>query len=289
VRRIRRRVLEWGAEHRRDLPWRRTRDPWRILVSEVMLQQTQVERVLPHYRRFVAAFPTPAACARADPSTVVRQWSGLGYNRRALNLHRAATAVVTDHGGDVPREDALLRSLAGVGPYTARAVRSFAFGEDVAAVDTNAIRVLARAVSGSALTPALATRLGDRLVPAGLSWEFNQTVFDLGATVCTAARPSCGRCPLRSQCAWRRGGATAPDPWRLSPTARPQSVFAGSDRQGRGLLLEALRRGGVPASRLAGACGWADDPTRAQQVAGSLVAEGFARWSGGGEPVLRLG
>jgi len=281
-------VLEWGAEHRRDLPWRRTRDPWHILVAEVMLQQTQVERVVPHYERFIAAFPTPVACAQAEQATVVRQWSGLGYNRRALNLHRAATTVVTEHDGGVPRDDAMLRSLAGVGPYTARAVRSFAFGDDVAAVDTNAIRVLTRAVSGAALTPARATRLGDRLVPAGLSWEFNQTVFDLGATVCTATRPRCGDCPLRRQCAWRRGDATAPDPWRLSPTARPQSVFAGSDRQGRGLLLEALRRGGVPESRLAGACGWVDDPTRAQRVAGSLVAEGFARWSGARQPVLRL-
>jgi len=281
-------VLEWGAEHRRDLPWRRTRDPWHILVAEVMLQQTQVERVVPHYERFIAAFPTPVACAQAEQATVVRQWSGLGYNRRALNLHRAATTVVTEHDGGVPRDDAMLRSLAGVGPYTARAVRSFAFGDDVAAVDTNAIRVLTRAVSGAALTPARATRLGDRLVPAGLSWEFNQTVFDLGATVCTATRPRCGDCPLHRQCAWRHGDATAPDPWRLSPTARPRSVFAGSDRQGRGLLLEALRRGGVPESRLAGACGWVDDPTRAQRVAGSLVAEGFARWSGARQPVLRL-
>ncbi len=139
-----------------------------------------------------------------------------------------------------------MRALAGVGPYTARAVRSFAFGEDVAAVDTNAVRVLARAFSGVALTPAVATRLGDRLVPAGLSWEFNQTMFDIGATVCTAAQPNCARCPLRRQCAWRRGGGTGPDPWRLSPAARPQGAFSGSDRQGRGRLLEALRhRGGA--------------------------------------------
>jgi A/G-specific adenine glycosylase len=253
-----------------------------------MLQQTQVERVAPHYERFIASFPSAAACAQVGPATVVRQWSGLGYNRRALNLHRAATTVVSLHDGEVPREDASLRSLAGVGPYTARAVRSFAFGEDVAAVDTNALRVLARAVSGTPLTPALAMRLGDRLVPTGLSWEFNQTVFDLGATVCTASHPRCGDCPLRRQCAWRRGAATAPDPWRLSPTARRQGVFAGSDRQGRGRLLEALRRGGVPEPGLAGACGWVDDPDRAQRVAGSLVAEGFARWSGGGRPVLRL-
>jgi len=288
VRRFRRRLLEWGAEHRRDLPWRRTRDPWRILVSEVMLQQTQVERVVPHYERFVDAFASPSACAAARPAEVVRLWSGLGYNRRALNLHRAARAVVADHAGALPRGDADLRALAGVGPYTARAVRAFAFGEDVAAVDTNAVRVLARCVSGAPLGPAAATGLGDRLVPAGLSWEFNQTMFDLGATVCTGSRPDCGRCPLRRQCAWRRAGTGADDPWRSSPAGRTQSAFAGSDRQGRGRLLDALRRGGVRGAALADACGWPGDRARSERIAAELVDEGFARWSGGADPVLRL-
>jgi len=288
VRRFRARVLAWGAEHRRDLPWRCTRDPWHILVSEVMLQQTQVDRVVPHYERFRAAYPTPAACAAARPADVVRQWEGLGYNRRALNLHRAARAVVAGHAGVVPRADADLRALAGVGPYTARAVRSFAFGEDVAAVDTNAVRVLARAVLGAPLGPAAAVRLGDRLVPAGLSWEFNQTMFDLGATVCTGSRPDCARCPLRRLCAWRRDPAAGDDPWRAGPTARPQSAFAGSDRQGRGRLLTALRRGGVPRPALARACGWPGDGPRAARIATALVDERFARWSGGTDPVLRL-
>ncbi len=252
-----------------------------------MLQQTQVERVVPHYERFAVAFPTPAVCARAGPAAVVRQWSGLGYNRRALNLHRAAGRIAAHHGGTVPREDAALRTLAGVGPYTARAVRALAYGDDVAAVDTNAVRVLGRAVAGAPLTPALATRLGDRLVPAGLSWEFNQAMFDLGATVCTAPRPDCARCPLRRLCVWRRRGG--PDPWRLSPAARPQSAFDGSDRQGRGRLVEALRHGAVPSARLAAACGWPHDPARARRVATSLVDEGFARWSGGEGGVLRLG
>jgi A/G-specific adenine glycosylase len=288
VRRFRRHLLEWGAEHRRDLPWRRTRDPWRVLVSEVMLQQTQVERVVPHYERFVAAFASPAECAVARPAEVVRLWSGLGYNRRALNLHRAARSVVADHAGVLPRRDEELRALAGVGPYTARAVRSFAFGEDVAAVDTNAVRVLARCVWGAPLGATAATRLGDRLVPAGLSWEFNQTMFDLGATVCTGTRPDCGGCPLRRQCAWRRDGADEADPWRSSPSARAQSAFAGSDRQGRGRLLDALRRGGVAAPALAGACGWPDDRARAERIAAAMVAEGFARWSGKADPVLRL-
>lgn len=274
--------------HRRDLPWRRTRDPWRILVSEVMLQQTQADRVVPHYERFVVAFPTPGACAAAGPAAVVRLWSGLGYNRRALNLHRAATAITADHGGAVPHDDSALRALPGVGPYTARAVRTFAFDDAVAAVDTNGIRVLARAVTGSPLTVRQATELGDRLVPEGSSWEFNQTMFDLGATVCTAAAPSCPVCPLSRQCTWRRRGNAGADPWRLSPTARPQSAFEGSDRQGRGRLLHALRAGEVRRSALAGACGWPDDPGRATRVATAVVAEGFARWSGGADPILRL-
>jgi A/G-specific adenine glycosylase len=253
-----------------------------------MLQQTQVERVVPHYERFLGTFPTAAACAAAGPAAVVRLWSGLGYNRRALNLHRAAVAVVADHGGVVPHEDAALRALPGVGPYTARAVRTFAFGDDVAAVDTNAVRVLARGVAGTPLTLREATVLGDQFVPAGQSWGFNQAMFDLGATVCTAARPDCTRCPLRRQCAWRRRGADSADPWRLSPTARPQSTFAGSDRQGRGRLLDALRRGDVQRSSLAGACGWPEDPARAERVAAALAAEGFAEWSRGRDPVLRL-
>ena len=295
-------MLEWGEEHRRDLPWRRTRDPWSILVSEVMLQQTQVDRVVPHYGRFLAAFPTPAACAAAGPAAVVRLWSGLGYNRRALNLHRAAAAMVAEHDGQVPEEETALRALPGVGIYTARAVRTFAFGEDVAAVDTNGVRVLARAVAGAPLALREAMALGDHLVPAGKSWEFNQAMFDLGATVCTASRPGCLQCPLRRQCAWlRAGGTTAtadgsdgtdgtdvPDPWRASPTARPQSTFAGSDRQGRGRLLHALRQGAVRRADLAAACGWPEDTERAERITAAVVAEGFAAWSGGKDPILRL-
>lgn len=250
-----------------------------------MLQQTQVDRVVPHYERFVEAYPTPAACAASGSAAVVRRWSGLGYNRRALNLHRAATSIVEHHGGRVPSNDGALRALPGVGVYTARAVRSFGFGEDVAAVDTNGVRVLARAVAGRRLTATAAFALGDRLVPPASSWEFNQSMFDLGATVCTA-RPHCGPCPLRQQCAWRRGGGA--DPWRASPAARPQSAFSGSDRQGRGRLLEALRGGDVPAGEIAAACGWPDDIARAERVATALVEEGFAQWGGKTQGLLQL-
>jgi A/G-specific adenine glycosylase len=244
-----------------------------------MLQQTQVTRVVPHYERFLAAFPTPAACARAGTAAVVREWSRLGYNRRALALHRAAVAVVEEHGGVLPDDEPALRRLPGVGPYTARAIRSFAFGEDVAAVDTNALRVLSRCVTGTPLSSSVAARLGDRLVPAGEAWEFNQSVFDLGATVCTSTRPRCDGCPLRRQCRWRRAGHPEPDPWRARPGARTQGSFAGSDRQGRGRLLSALREGAVRRDGIAEACGWPDDPTRAHDAAAALVAEGFARWS----------
>ena len=256
-----------------------------------MLQQTQVDRVLPYYERFLAEFPSAPACARARPADVVRLWAGLGYNRRALHLHRAAQVVTREHGGRVPHDDVALRALPGVGPYTARAIRAFAYGDDVAAIDTNGMRVLARCVSGVPLTLTAAMAVGDRLVPAGGSWKFNQAMFDLGATVCTASAPDCTACPMRRQCRWRRAGragAAAPDPWRAGPSARPQSVFAGSDRQGRGRLLDALRTGTVPEKRLAAACGWPDDPPRAARIAAALVEEGFARWSGGADPVLRL-
>jgi A/G-specific adenine glycosylase len=261
-----------------------------ILVSEVMLQQTQAERVVPHYERFVAAYPTPARCAAAGPAEVVRRWSGLGYNRRALNLHRAAAVIVDEHRGAVPADDAALQALPGVGAYTARAVRAQAFGEDVAAVDTNGVRVLARCVTGTPLSVRAATALADRVVPAGETWAFTQSLFDLGATVCVARAPRCDECPVRRLCRWHRAGGpgASPDPWQASPSARRQSPFAGSERQGRGRLVEALRHGAFRRSGVAAACGWPDEPERARRVADALVAEGFARWSGGKDPVLRL-
>jgi A/G-specific adenine glycosylase len=279
VRRFRRRLLEWGEDNRRDLPWRHTSDPWSILVSEVMLQQTQAERVVDHYRRFLTKFPTATACADAPAGEVVRQWSGLGYNRRALNLHRAAVAVVSDFGGAIPADDRALRSLPGIGSYTARAVRSFAFGADVATVDTNAVRVMARCVRGGPLTLRQAQELGDGLVPRGGSWAFNQAMFDLGALVCRPT-PDCPSCPVRRLCSWRAESHHGPDPWRASPSVRPQSRFEGSDRQGRGRLIDALRTGAVAQANLAAACGWPDDPSRAERIGAALVAEGFAEWSG---------
>jgi A/G-specific adenine glycosylase len=288
VRRFQGRVLDWGATNRRDLPWRATRDPWRVLVSEVMLQQTQVDRVIGYYGAFLTAFPRVTDCARARPGDVVRLWSGLGYNRRALNLHRAASAITDEHAGAVPADEHSLRALPGIGAYTARAVLSFAFEADVATVDTNVVRVLSRGVAGEGLTLRQAQSLADRLLPAGRSWDFNQSMFDLGATVCAATTPACGRCPLRHQCRWKRDGLSAPDPWRASPSVRPQATFAGSDRQGRGRLVQALRQAEVSEEMLASACGWPDDAPRAQRITVSLVAEGFAEWTDGRPPMLRL-
>jgi A/G-specific adenine glycosylase len=253
-----------------------------VLVSEVMLQQTQATRVVEPYRRFLARFSTPSDCAAAGPAEVVRAWDGLGYNRRALFLHRAATAVVERHGGTVPSDLAALRALPGVGAYTGRAVRAFAFELDTGVVDTNVARLLARAVAGRPLRPAEAQAAADGLVPPGRAWAFNQAMLDLGARHCTSRGPECTGCPWRRQCAWATAGWPAPDPAVGSAgTTRPQSRFDGSDRQGRGRLVAALRRGAVERAGLAAAAGWPDDPRRAHAAASALVAEGFARWAGG--------
>jgi A/G-specific adenine glycosylase len=270
-------LLEWGGRHRRDLPWRRTRDPWAVLVSEVMTQQTQVDRVVPRYHRFLGRFPTVAACAAAPVADVITEWAGLGYNRRALNLHRAAVAVVEHHRGRLPRDLAALRRLPGVGPYTARAVLAFAYGDDVGIVEVNTARVLARAFAGRRLGAGEAQSLADGLVPPGEGWAWNQALLDVGATVCTKRAPACADCPLRPGCAWAGAGRPAPDPAEGSAgTGTLQPAFAGSDRQGRGRLVDALRRAPVPDADVPAATGWPDDPTRAHRVSARLVADGLA-------------
>jgi len=278
LRGLRRAVLGFGRRGLRDLPWRATRDPWAVLVSEVMLQQTQVCRVLEPYRGFLARFPTPAACAAAPAAEVVRAWAGLGYNRRALHLRAAATAMVERHGGAVPADLEALRALPGVGPYTARAVLTFAFETDHAVVDANVARVIARAVTGAPTPPAQVQRVADELVPRRRGWLWNQSLMEMGALCCTRRTPACGRCPLASSCAWRLR-PQRPDP---AGPRRDAVAFEGSDRQGRGRLVDRLRAGPVSRRRLPAACGWPDDPGRAQRVADDLVAEGFARRGPGG-------
>jgi len=269
-------LLDWSERTRRDLPWRRTRDPWAVLVSELMLQQTQVARVVPKYEVFLARFPTVATCAAADPGDVVTHWAGLGYNRRAVNLHRCAALVVADHGGRLPDELEDLLALPGIGPYTARALLAFAWERDVGVVDTNAARVLAR-TEGRSLAAREVQALADGAVPVGRGWEWNQAVLDLGATVCTSRGPSCGSCPVRSRCAWQQRGGGDPDPARGSAgTSSRQSRFEGSDRQGRGRLVDALRRERrLEPGDVAARAGWPDDPQRTAAVVATLVRDGL--------------
>jgi A/G-specific adenine glycosylase len=281
-RRLAEELLAWGERTRRDLPWRRTRDPWAILVSELMLQQTQVARVEPRYRDFLDRFPDPATCAAAAPAEVVRAWAGLGYNRRAINLHRAAVTVVEEHGGWLPEDLDALLALPGIGPYTARAVLVFAFERDHGVVDTNAARVIARAVAGTRLSAREVQVQADELVPLGHGWAWNQAILDLGATICVKRSPRCGQCPVAARCVWARRGYDDPDPADGSAgTSTPQSRFDGSDRQGRGRLVQALRTGPVELDRLADAAGWPEDPDRARRVADSLVGDGLAEYTDG--------
>jgi A/G-specific adenine glycosylase len=224
-------LLDWYARVRRPLPWRATRDPYALLVSEVMLQQTQAARVVPYYEAFLARFPDPAALAAAPARDVLAAWSGLGYNRRALAL-RAAARVVAARGWP---DD--LTDLPGVGPYTAAAVASFAWGRQVAAVDTNVRRVIERHDGVERRPPALAARVA-ALVPAGRAAEFNQAMMELGATVCRPRAPRCGECPVREGCAaWRAGGPAPASP------RRGAERFEDSDRWARGRILAALVAG----------------------------------------------
>jgi A/G-specific adenine glycosylase len=239
---FRRRIFSWYRRSGRDLPWRHTRDPYRVLVSEVMLQQTQVSRVLPSYRRFLTRFPNLRALARAALGDVLREWSGLGYNRRARDLHRIARR----RGSRLPRTVAGLDALPGIGAYTASAVACFAFGEPAAFADTNIRRVLGRAVLGRLATDreavALDARFGSRREPA----RWHHALMDIGATICLAKRPRCDACPIRTSCVYDGVEQRLP---------RKQSPFGASDRRVRGAIvrrlamstrgvtLDALRRG----------------------------------------------
>jgi A/G-specific adenine glycosylase len=254
-----------------------------VLVSEVMLQQTQARRVVAPYISFLGRFPTASACAAAGLGPVLEAWAGLGYNRRARSLHQAAGVIVDRFGGAVPSELADLQSLPGVGAYTARAVRVFAFERHEAVVDVNVARVLARAVAGVPLPARAAQTLADGLVPPGRAWDWNQALMEIGAVACTARDPLCARCPLERCCLWSHRADDAPDP---APVGPPQSRFEGSDRQGRGRLVDALRSGPVPLGRLGVVCGWPEDAERARRVADALVAEGLARRARGNVLVL---
>jgi A/G-specific adenine glycosylase len=269
-------VLDWYEEAARDLPWRRPEaSPWAVLVSELMLQQTPVARVLPAYEAWLVRWPTPASCAAAPAGEAVRMWGKLGYPRRALRLHEAAGAIVDRHGGVVPASLEELLALPGVGAYTARAVASFAYGRRHPVVDTNVRRVVARAVlgQGDAGPPSTARDLAavEALLPAepARAARFGVAAMELGALVCTARAPRCGSCPVASSCAWRAAGC----PPYAGPVKRPQG-FAGTDRQVRGLLLDVLRAAPGPVGPDALDRVWSDGVQRARALDG-LIADGL--------------
>jgi A/G-specific adenine glycosylase len=242
------RVLDWFDRAGRGLPWRATRDPYRVLVAEVLAQQTQAARAAAAWPRFLERFPDVAALAAATPAEVLRAWQGLGYNRRALALRATAQAVVERGGWPDTVEG--LAALPGIGPYTARAVACFALGLQVAPVDTNVARVLTRALTGddpSQLGPAARQRLADAAMPPGRAWEWSSALMDVGALHCRP-RPRCEGCPLAPRCRWRALGAAAP-----ASRARAQPPFRTSDRRWRGAVVRALAAApaGLDADKLA--------------------------------------
>jgi A/G-specific adenine glycosylase len=269
-------VLTWYAAQARDLPWRRDdATPWGVLVSEVMLQQTPVARVAPAWEAWLRRWPTPAALAAEAPAEAVRQWARLGYPRRALRLHAAAGACVERFGGTVPSTYDDLRSLPGVGDYTAAAVVAFAYGRRAVVLDTNVRRVLARAVGATALPRPTVTRAERELAesvlpdPDDVAARWSVAVMELGALVCTAADPACERCPVAESCRWLAAGRPAYD-----GPAHPVQRFAGTDRQVRGLLLSVLRESAGPVPKVRLDAVW-DDAVQRERALDSLVADGL--------------
>jgi A/G-specific adenine glycosylase len=271
-------VLAWYARNARDLPWRApSATPWAVLVSEIMLQQTPVARVLPEYLAWMARWPAPAALAAEPAGEAIRQWGRLGYPRRALRLHETATILTTRHGGMVPADLDTLLALPGIGSYTAAAVASFAFGQRHAVLDTNVRRVLARLVAGqpaAAAAPSVAERrLAESLLPAepAVAARWSVAVMELGALVCTAASPRCGACPVARDCAWLAAGRPA-EP--AEGARRRAQKYEGTDRQCRGRLLAVLREAGDPVRRADFDAVW-DGRAQLDRALDGLVADGL--------------
>lgn len=271
-------IVDWFRTSARDLPWRREGFPaWGTLVSEFMLQQTPVVRVIPRLAEWLERWPTPADLASVPPGEAVRAWQSLGYPRRALRLHACAVAIADRHGNVVPDDVDALLALPGVGDYTARAVAVFAYGRRHPVVDTNVRRVIARAVAGQAepgpprAKPDLAAM--EALLPDGLedAAVFNAGMMELGAIVCTARAPRCDECPVRDVCRWRAEGYPAYD----GPVKAKQKRFEGSDRQVRGLILAELRASHGPVSAAEIATLWPDAEQRERALAG-LLLDGLA-------------
>jgi A/G-specific adenine glycosylase len=269
-------AIRWFDRHARDLPWRHPGvGAWAILVSEVMLQQTPVARVLPVWREWMARWPTPADLAAEPPAAAIRAWGRLGYPRRALRLHACAAALVDRHRGEVPEDLDALLALPGVGAYTARAVAAFAYGQRQPVVDTNVRRLVARAATGAPdagpVTTVADLAATARLLPAepARAARASAAFMELGALICTARAPRCGDCPLAGRCAWRASGA----PPASGPTRRRQG-YAGTDRQVRGLLLAVLRESTDPVPRTRLDLVWTDRVQRDRALAG-LVTDGL--------------
>jgi A/G-specific adenine glycosylase len=269
-------LLRWYDEHARELPWRGVgATPWSVMVSEYMLQQTPVSRVLPVHEQWLERWPTPAALAAEPTGEAIRMWGRLGYPRRALRLHAAAVAVVERHGGEVPASYDDLRALPGVGDYTAAAIAVFAHGRRHAVLDTNVRRVLARLVDGTELPPTNVTRAERERAAALLPeddvdaavWSIG--LMELGALVCTARTPRCAACPLADRCAWQAAGAPAYD----GPPRRGQA-WAGTDRQCRGRLMAVVRDADGPVREDVLARTWHEADQRTRCLAG-LVADGL--------------
>lgn len=277
-------VTEWFGANRRDLPWRAPDfGAWGILVSEIMLQQTPVARVIPRLELWLQRWPTPADLAASPPGEAVRAWERLGYPRRALRLHAAAVAITQQHGGEVPSDLDALLALPGIGDYTARAVAAFAFGMRHPVVDTNVRRVIARAVDGNAEAGPPSTRRDlaamEALLPASPpdARLFNAALMELGAVVCTARSPRCDACPIASSCRWRAEGY----PPYEGPRAAVQPTFEGSDRQVRGLIMAELRGSDIPVTATELETVWSDAAQRDRALAG-LLADGLAVPAEGG-------
>jgi A/G-specific adenine glycosylase len=271
-------VLAWYTRNARDLPWRAPgATPWAVLVSEIMLQQTPVARVLPEYGSWMARWPTPATLAAEPAGEAIRQWGRLGYPRRALRLHETATILTERHGGEVPADVDALRALPGIGGYTAAAVASFAFGQRHAVLDTNVRRVLARLVAGqpgsAASLSAAEQRLAESLLPAepAVAAHWSVAVMELGALVCTAAGPRCGGCPVSRDCAWLAAGCPAEG---AGPARRRTQKYDGTDRQCRGRLLAVLRGAGDPVRRADFDAVW-DVQAQLDRALDGLVADGL--------------
>jgi A/G-specific adenine glycosylase len=275
-------VVRWYDANARVLPWREPdAGAWAVMVSEFMLQQTPVNRVLPAYRSWLERWPTPVDLAAEAPGEAVRAWDRLGYPRRALRLHAAAQAIVERHGGEVPNDHTALLALPGVGTYTAAAIASFAFGQRHAVVDTNVRRVLARALTGVAQPSISPTAADQRLAgnalpsdePTAARWAVAS--MELGALICTARTPRCADCPIRSQCAWVLAGSPPYD----GPPRRGQT-YEGTDRQTRGRLLAVLREASAPVGKADLDACW-PDPVQRDRALDGLVADGLV------EPLAR--